>query len=62
MNTPKESLVELARNLPEGATYDDIIYRLHVLSKTERGLRAEAEGRLISVEEARKRTSQWRSK
>jgi len=60
MNSPKEAAAELIRELPEDATYDDIMYRIYVRRKVERGLQAVAEGRVISQQEAEKRTAKWR--
>lgn len=62
MNTPKEAIIELGKTLPDDATYDDIMYRLYVITKIERGLKDMKEGRVVSDEEARKRISQWRTK
>ena len=47
MNAVKETLMELARKLPEEATWDEVMYRIFVVRKIEAGLKAEEEGRTI---------------
>jgi len=41
----------MIRNLPDEATWDDIMYELYVGQKIERGLRDGEEGRVVSQEE-----------
>ena len=62
MNTPKEATAEILKELPDDATYDDIMYRLYVRRKIERGLKDLEEGRVVSQEEAERRTAKWRVK
>ena len=47
----KQQAAELIRNLPDQATWDDIMYGLYVRQKIEQGLRDGGEGRLVSQEE-----------
>ncbi len=61
MNSQKEAIIDLAANLPDDATYDEMMYRLYVLTKIERGLKDMTEGNVISAEEAKIRTSRWRT-
>jgi len=44
----KQQAAELIRNLPDQATWDDIMYGLYVRQKIEQGLRDGGEGRLVS--------------
>jgi len=47
----KQQAVEMIRNLPERATWDDIMYELYVRQKIEQGVQDGDEGRLVSQEE-----------
>ena len=60
MNTPKEATAEILKELPDDATYDDIMYRIYVRTKIERGLKDMEDGNVVSHEEAKKQISQWR--
>ena len=54
MNTPKQATAEILKELPDDATFDDIMYRLYVLTKIERGLAEANQGLLIDQEDAEK--------
>jgi predicted transcriptional regulator len=47
----KQQAAEMIRNLPDQATWDDLMYELYVRQKIEQGLRDGDEGRLVSQEE-----------
>ncbi len=47
----KQQATEIVRNLPDQATWDDIMYELYVRQKIEQGLRDGDDGRLVSQEE-----------
>ncbi len=56
MNTTvKEAARKLVEELPDEATWDDLMYEIYVLQKIEEGLRAADEGRVLSHEEVRQR-------
>lgn len=55
MATAKESVQQTLDQLPDQASWDDIMYQLHVKQKIEQGLQAARDGRLISQEEAKRR-------
>lgn len=55
MATPKEAARQLIDQLPDQATWDDIMYELYVKQKIEAGLKAGEEGRTIPHEEMRRR-------
>jgi len=55
MNLVKDEAKKLIEKLPDTATWDDIMYELHVKKKIAAGLKAADEGRVISHEEAKKR-------
>ena len=59
MNTPKEAASEIIRDLPEDATFDDIMYRLYVRAKVEHALKEAEEDNLVEQEEAEKMMSKW---
>ena len=55
MSSVKEEAKKLVEELPDQATWDDIMYEFYVKKKIEAGLRAADEGRVVSHEEAKKR-------
>ncbi len=55
MPSAKEAVRRIIKQLPEQATWDDIMYELYVKQKIEEGLKAAEEGRTISHEEAKRR-------
>ena len=60
MSIAKKATEEILKELPDDATFDDIMYRLYVRSKIERGLKDLEAGRVVSQEEAERRTAKWR--
>jgi len=55
MSAVKEEAKKLIDELPEHATWDDIMYELYVKKKLAVALKAAEEGRLVSHEEVKKR-------
>jgi predicted transcriptional regulator len=55
MATPKEAARQLIDQLPDQATWGDIMYELYVKQKIEAGLKAAEEGRTIPHEEMKRR-------
>ncbi|MBM4078105.1 MAG: hypothetical protein FJ278_00275 [Planctomycetes bacterium] len=55
MSIVKEEAKRLIEELPEQATWDDIMYEFYVKKKLAVALKAVEEGRVISHEEAKKR-------
>ena len=51
----KQKARELVDNLPEGATWDDVMYRVYVRQAIEAGIEDSNQGRTLGVEEVRKR-------
>ena len=51
----KEEARQLVEELPEQASWDDLMYEIYVRQKIEEGIKAEDEGRVLSHEEVRKR-------
>lgn len=59
MQTAKQEVEQLLKNLPDDSSYEDIQYHLYVLEKIKRGQASMAQGRGIGHEEARERLSKW---
>lgn len=55
MSSVKEAARSIVENLPEQATWDDLMYELYVKQKIEAGLKAAAEGRTVPHEEIKAR-------
>ena len=51
----RASAREVVDTLPDGSTWDDVIYRMYVRQKIEAGLADAEAGNLISTDEVRKR-------
>ena len=54
-NTVKDEARRLVEQLPEDATWDDILYQVYVHQSIEAGLKDCQEGRTIPVSEVRRR-------
>jgi hypothetical protein len=50
----REGLRRLADELPEGATWEDVIYEVYVLLKIDRGIADMEAGRTYSMEEIKR--------
>jgi predicted transcriptional regulator len=59
MQTAKQEVEQLLKNLPDDSSYEDIQYHLYVLEKIKRGQASIEQGRGIGHEEARERLSKW---
>jgi predicted transcriptional regulator len=57
MSTVKESLLEIARQLPEQCTWDEVMYKIYVRQKIEAGLKDADEGRTFDHEVVFARTA-----
>ena len=51
----KEHAHRLVDNLPDGATWEDVMHRIYVRQAIEAGIKDSDAGRTIDVEEVRKR-------
>ena len=58
----KEEAYRLLKNLPEKATWDDLMYQIYVRQAIEAGLKDSNEGRTVDVKEVRRRFgfSEWK--
>lgn len=54
-NNVKHDAAQLVRDLPEQASWDDLMYEIYVRQQIEQGLRAADEGRVVSHEEVKRR-------
>lgn len=55
MGMVKEEAKEIIDNLPEQATWDDIMYQFYVKTKIAASIKAAEEGNVISHEDVKKR-------
>lgn len=55
MPSVKEAARSIVDNLPEEATWDDLMYELYVKQKIEAGLKAAEEGRSVPHDEVKAR-------
>jgi hypothetical protein len=51
----KAAVLELVNDLPNDATWEDVIYRVYVREAIEAGRKDAAEGRLMDLAEVRRR-------
>jgi predicted transcriptional regulator len=51
----KEQAHRLVDNLPDGATWEDVMHRIYVRQAIDAGIKDSDAGRTIDVEEVRKR-------
>ena len=60
MSLAKDEARRIIDNLPEEATWDDIMYQLYVKEKTDKSLAEIEQGKVLSHEEVRRRIfSKW---
>ena len=55
MPTAKKQALDMVKQLPERATWDDIMYEIYVRKKTEAGTKAADEGRVLTHAAVKKR-------
>jgi predicted transcriptional regulator len=61
MSAIKEKMVEVIRNQPDDASYEEIMRELLFQRMIERGLADSRTGRVISNEELGRRIAEWQS-
>ena len=59
MGTMKDNAIKMIRDLPEDATYEDIMEKLYFMEKVEEGLKNIREGVTVTHEEAKERIRRW---
>ena len=57
MASVKEEAKQLVDNLPDDATWNDLMYEIYVRQKIEVGRQAARDGRVVSHDEVKKRFS-----
>ena len=62
METAKEEVRRILDSLPDGATLEDIQYRIYVRQAIAAGLRDVEQGRVVSQEEVERRMARWTEK
>ena len=55
MSTIKEEAAQLVNSLPEGATWDDVMYAIYVRQKIEAGIKDGEEGNVVAQDEVERR-------
>jgi hypothetical protein len=55
MTSPREKAMKLVNEMPDTATWDDIMYQCYVWQKIEAGIKADDAGETISHEEMQRR-------
>ena len=54
----REEVKKIIDNLPDEASWDDVMYKMYVRKKIDEGLKAADEGRVVSHEEVKKKFQQ----
>ncbi|MDP9122610.1 MAG: hypothetical protein M3O15_14795 [Acidobacteriota bacterium] len=59
MSTVREEAQKLVDQLPDEASWDDLMYQIYVRKKIDAGRQAIADGRSFTQEEAETRMAAW---
>ena len=59
MNTLKEITIETIKSLPEGCSFEDIMYEVNFVAQVLEGLKDAENGDLLTTEELLNRAEQW---
>ena len=62
MQSVKEEVMQLLKDLPDNSTLEEIQYHLYVRQKIQRGIKDVEDGRIYTQEEMEKRMEKWRAK
>lgn len=62
MQTAKEEVMQILKDLPDSSTLEEIQYHLYVRQKIQRGQKDIEEGRTYTQDEVEKRMDKWRKK
>ncbi|MBN1594003.1 MAG: hypothetical protein JW941_12240 [Candidatus Coatesbacteria bacterium] len=57
--TVKEQVLDAVNELPPDVSFEDVMERLYLLYKIERGIAQADAGETVSNEEAKKRMARW---
>jgi hypothetical protein len=61
MQSAKEELMQLLKDLPDNSTLEEIQYHIYVRQKIQRGIKDVQDGRIYTQEEMEKRMEKWRA-
>ena len=59
MQSVKDSILDVIKNLPDDASYDDIMEALYVNQKIDKGIEQLDNGESLSIEQLRERFKKW---
>lgn len=59
MSTVRDEARKLIDQLPDEASWDDLMYKIYVRQKIETGRKAIEDGRFVIQDEAEKRMAKW---
>jgi predicted transcriptional regulator len=59
MKSIKNEALAAISSLPEDSSADDIMYRIYVIDKIQKGQEAAAKGKTITIEEIEKEVHSW---
>ncbi len=59
METEKENIINMIKNLPDNVSMEDIIEAIYVRKKIEKGMKDSEEGRVYTHEEAKEILKKW---
>ncbi|MGV8149963.1 MAG: hypothetical protein ACLKAN_13265 [Alkaliphilus sp.] len=59
MNTLKEITIETIKRLPDGCSFEDIMYEINFVAQVLEGLKDAENGDLLTTEELLNRAEQW---
>jgi predicted transcriptional regulator len=62
MQSVKEEVIQLLKELPDDSTFEEIQYHLYVRQKIQSGIKDIEEGRTYTQEEMEKRMDKWLAK
>jgi predicted transcriptional regulator len=62
MQTAKQEVMELLKQLPDSSSLEEIQYHLYVHQKIQKGLQDVEQGKVHSQEEVEKRMGKWIAK
>jgi predicted transcriptional regulator len=62
MQTAKEEVLEILKQVPDNSTLEEIQYHLYVRQKIRRGIKDVEEGRIFTQDEMERRMAKWNVK
>lgn len=62
MQTAKQEVMELLKDLPDNSTLEEIQYHLYVRQKVQKGLKDVEQGKIYTQDQVEKRMEKWLAK